>query len=268
MLREFGNKFEYVSFDDPIEREFARTDPNRFLDRFKDRPVIFDEIQYLPEIFSYIKVHIDRNREKNGRWLFAGSQQFHLMKNISESLVGRIAILELLPFSMLDSSSTVLCFFLLPYFKNYGKRITKTPKLFFLDSAIVCELTRQPDKDSALKGPMAGVLFEGFVIGEVIKVFAIAGKRREIYFWRSHDGLEVDLIVLLKGKLLPVEIKLTATPSTGHLNSIQKFKALAGKDSSESGILVCCVKDKVILPFNNIAIPWYKFPEWLKDQIL
>ena len=102
LLHEAGKGFDYVSFDDPIERSFAAADPNGFLDRFGDRPVILDEVQYIPEILPYLKIRIDRNRNKNGRWILTGSQQFHLMKNISESLAGRIAILELLPFSLLE----------------------------------------------------------------------------------------------------------------------------------------------------------------------
>src|SRR3989304_2270744 len=92
----------YVSFDDPLERNFAREDPHAFLDRFKKQPVILDEVQYVPELLQYLKMRIDQNREQNGRWILTGSQQLQLMHNISESLAGRIAILELLPFSILE----------------------------------------------------------------------------------------------------------------------------------------------------------------------
>src|SRR4030042_5942652 len=102
LSHEVGKTAEYASLDDPLERSFALSDPNGFLDRFGERPVILDEVQYVPEIFPYLKIRIDRERKKTGKWLLTGSQQFQLMKNISESLAGRIAILELLPFSLLE----------------------------------------------------------------------------------------------------------------------------------------------------------------------
>ncbi|WNY25826.1 ATP-binding protein [Methanolapillus millepedarum] len=83
----------YVSLDDPQIRELAQTDPNLFLQTYKT-PLLIDEIQYAPELFPYIKMAIDREKKKGLFWL-TGSQQFQMMKNVSESLAGRIAILEL-----------------------------------------------------------------------------------------------------------------------------------------------------------------------------
>jgi predicted AAA+ superfamily ATPase len=103
LVHEYGDKSEYVSFDDPLERSFALSDPNGFLDRLRERPAILDEIQYVPEILPYLKIRIDRDRKRNGKWILTGSQQFQLMKNVSESLAGRIAILELYPFSLLEN---------------------------------------------------------------------------------------------------------------------------------------------------------------------
>lgn len=355
LLQEAGDMAEYVSLDDPLERSFALSDPNGFLDRFGGKPMIIDEIQYVPELFPYIKVRIDRARHQNGRWLLTGSQQFQLMKNVSESLAGRIAILELYPFSLLEKKeveleSTIwnglypepsifpekrnlwvssyiqtyierdvrqmqnikdirafelfmgliasingqmfntaslsrdvgvtlptikswagileasyICFMLQPYFKNYGKRLIKTPKVYFLDTALVCTMTRQPNAIAAISGAMGGSLFEGFIISEAVKVFAIKGKRPDIYFWRSHDGLEVDLIIQTGGKLYPVEIKLTSTPTIRHLEPLNRFKKLAGNDASNIGIIVCRVEKKRTLPENNIAMPWHLFSEWLNS---
>ncbi|MBI5409281.1 MAG: AAA family ATPase, partial [Nitrospirae bacterium] len=99
LLHEMGKNSDYLSFDDPMERSFAVSDPNGFLDRFEKRPVILDEVQYAPEILPYLKMRIDKERRKSGKWLLTGSQQFQLMKDVTESLAGRIAIIELLPFS-------------------------------------------------------------------------------------------------------------------------------------------------------------------------
>lgn len=360
LRNEAENNTIYISFDDPVERGFALSDPNGFLDRFGDRPVILDEIQYAPQILSYLKMRIDRDRHRNGKWLLTGSQHFHLMKNISESLAGRVAVLELLPFSILEHAvkgtealektiwnggypdpslhparrelwvrsyiqtylerdvrqlqnikdlrtfetfialaaawhgqvfntavlsrqigvslptikawagvleASYLCYLLPPYFRNYGKRLIKTPKLYFVDSAIACSLTRQADGVSAMSGAMAGTLFEGFIISEAEKVFAMKGMKPDIFFWRSHDGLEVDLVISIKGKLFPIEIKLTATPTLMHLDPLNKFRSIAGKDSADTGILVCRINKASPMPNNNMALPWHQFPEWLFNKL-
>lgn len=357
LLHELGEKTDYVSFDDPLERDFALKDPNGFLERFGGRPVILDEIQYVPELLPYLKMRIDGERKANGRWLLTGSQQFQLMKNISESLAGRIAVLELLSFSVLEDKekklesavwnggypepvlspekrdmwlrsyiqtyierdvrqlqnvkdlrtfelflglsaayhsqtfntasmsrdvgtslptikswasvleASYLCFFLPPYFKNYGKRLVKTPKLYYLDPALVCAMTRQPDAESALAGAMGGAIFEGLIVSEAVKVFAMKGRRPDLYFWRSHDGLEVDLLIKIGAKLHPVEIKLTSTPSVKHLEPIGRFKAIAGKDAADSGLVVCRIKKSAPMPSNNMAVPWNEFPKWLWESL-
>jgi len=98
-LRTVSNNIPYITFDDPLNREFARNDPNEFLNQFKGGSVILDEIQYVPEILQNIKIRIDNDR-KPGIWIMTGSQQYPLMSGISETLAGRVAILELLPFSL------------------------------------------------------------------------------------------------------------------------------------------------------------------------
>jgi predicted AAA+ superfamily ATPase len=91
-------KKPYISFDDMTETNAAKADAKTFLSLHRP-PVIFDEIQYVPELFPYIKLNVDRNKKK-GMYFLTGSQQFHLMKNVSESLVGRIGILQLMGLSM------------------------------------------------------------------------------------------------------------------------------------------------------------------------
>jgi len=87
----------YVSLEDPDQREFATTDPRGFLAQFRG-PVILDEAQRAPVLFSYIQTVSDREGEK-GQYVLTGSQSFLLMRTISQSLAGRAAILHLLPFS-------------------------------------------------------------------------------------------------------------------------------------------------------------------------
>lgn len=104
MLKAIFPKYDYITFDDIELRNKAKKDPGLFVDSLKN-PVIIDEIQYVPEILSYIKIHIDKYRtamrsyEVNGKFILTGSQVFILMAGLSETLAGRVALFELLPFS-------------------------------------------------------------------------------------------------------------------------------------------------------------------------
>jgi uncharacterized protein len=84
---------DYITFDDPDAVSSFRADPKTFL-ALHSPPVIFDEIQHVPDIFLYLKMDIDRNR-RNGMYYLTGSQQFELMQNVSETLAGRIGIMHL-----------------------------------------------------------------------------------------------------------------------------------------------------------------------------
>lgn len=87
----------YVTLDDLEKRDLAKNDPNLFLTQFKS-PLIIDEVQYAPELFPVIKKIVDEN-DANGQFWLTGSQQFNLIKNIQESLAGRVAILDILGLS-------------------------------------------------------------------------------------------------------------------------------------------------------------------------
>lgn len=88
----------YVTLDDPLLAQLARTEPALFLQRFQP-PVLIDEIQYAPELLPYIKMQVDTHHQKGAFWL-TGSQQFQLMKGVSESLAGRVAATHLLGLSL------------------------------------------------------------------------------------------------------------------------------------------------------------------------
>ncbi|OFW81025.1 MAG: ATPase [Alphaproteobacteria bacterium RIFCSPLOWO2_01_FULL_40_26] len=91
---------KYVTLDDLNARNMAQNDPALFIKTYKP-PVIIDEIQYAPQLFSYIKIAVDREKKKGMFWL-TGSQKFHLMKGITETLAGRVAILDLLGLSQAE----------------------------------------------------------------------------------------------------------------------------------------------------------------------
>ena len=98
MLKNIKPDINYLTLDDMILNEEAQNDPNLFLKSHKT-PVIIDEIQYAPDLLRYIKIAIDNSEEK-AMFYLTGSQQFHLMKNVSESLAGRIGIVNLLGLSL------------------------------------------------------------------------------------------------------------------------------------------------------------------------
>lgn len=98
-----GTDRGYVSLDDLNERSIAKTDPELFLQLHKP-PVLIDEVQYAPELFTYIKIHVDKKRNPGDFWL-TGSQVFKLMEGVQESLTGRVAVLSLTSLSQAEISN-------------------------------------------------------------------------------------------------------------------------------------------------------------------
>ncbi len=94
LLQKLFKDVEYVTLDKVLFAEEAEENPTRFLDRFKNQ-VIIDEIQYAPSLFRELKIKVDEQRDVKGKWILTGSQQFALMKQVSESLAGRVRILNL-----------------------------------------------------------------------------------------------------------------------------------------------------------------------------
>ena len=95
-----GTDRGYVSLDDLNERNIAKTDPELFLQLYKP-PVLIDEVQYAPELFTYIKIYVDKHRKTGDFWL-TGSQAFQLMRGVQESLAGRVAVLSLTSLSQAE----------------------------------------------------------------------------------------------------------------------------------------------------------------------
>jgi predicted AAA+ superfamily ATPase len=102
LLRRLFPKATYVLLEDPDVQGRARSDPRGMLEELR-APVVFDEIQNVPELFAYVRTQIDRAPRKMGQWLFTGSQEAPLMQGVSESMAGRAAILQLLPFSLAET---------------------------------------------------------------------------------------------------------------------------------------------------------------------
>ncbi|OGU11085.1 MAG: hypothetical protein A2075_13490 [Geobacteraceae bacterium GWC2_58_44] len=337
LLRHCLPDYKYVTLDDPFFREQAYSDPLFFLDSLGERAII-DEIQLVPSLLSYVKIRVDNRRSVKGQYVFTGSQQFGLIKNLSDSLAGRIALLELLPLSVAEkrrqltlADTTALfrhaalrgcypelvvdqsvdlqswyasylqtylerdirtiynigdlrdfqrfvrllaarcgqqlnmsdfsrdlgisvptvkswlsileasrvIYLLSPYYSNLGKRITKMPKIYFIDIGLACNLAGVRDEAHLFNGPMAGHLFENFCIQETVKFFLGRGEQPPLYYIRTSNGLEVDLLIEPSaGVLIPVEIKLTKTPVPQLAHTLVTFRELFALLSPAPGMLI------------------------------
>lgn len=357
-LRTVAPEAMYISFDDPVQREVARLDPRGLLARAGHRPLLLDEVQYVPTLLPYVKMAIDADRSRRGGFLLTGSQQLALMSGLTESLAGRVALLELLPFSILELeaagprsiaemvwcggypdpalhpeardlwlssylatyverdvrqvrdvqdlrsfesflglvaarhgqelnlaglgrdvgitvptarawisvlAASYIVHLLPPWHTDLGKRIVKSPKCYLVDPALVCALTRISSADAALAGPLGGALLEGVVVSETLKLFAAAGMRPAAWYWRSQDGLEVDMLVEVGGEVIPVEMKLTATPSPRHADSLRRFRRIL--PSAAPGLVVCNVAERTPLGGGVEAIPWRTWSAELAQRL-
>lgn len=146
--------------------------------------------------------------------------------------------------SILEASGII--YILRPYYVNLTSRIVKSPKVFFTDLGLVCYLTGQRDRSALTRGPQAGADWESFVIQEVLKLFYNRGVDPRIFFLRTNNGLEVDLLIEIKpGRLIPCEIKRTLTPSAGHASTIARLRDIFGvKAVVEPGFVVCPIKSE------------------------
>ena len=119
-------------------------------------------------------------------------------------------------------------FLLRPYHINLGSRIVKSPKVYFTDIGLVNYLIGNKSKAALTRGLQAGAIFENFVVQELLKHYYNLGLNPPIYYYRTNNGLEVDIIIEERtGVLRPCEVKLSKTPNSGMLNSIERFRSLS-----------------------------------------
>ena len=126
---------------------------------------------------------------------------------------------------------------LAPYHRNFGKRLVKTPKLYFLDVGLAAWLLGIRDASTIATHAMRGALFETFVIGEFIKQRHNAGQPAELYFWRDNVGHEIDLLFETGSRLQPVEIKSGMTFSYSWLDAAKRWKAFAGDTALDPWVI-------------------------------
>lgn len=124
--------------------------------------------------------------------------------------------------SVLEASYQITI--LRPYFANVGKRLAKTPKVYFSDVGTLCFLTGLREPEHAFAGPMGGAILETAVLAELMRTITHRGTNPLVYFWRTTAGTEVDFIVDSDKHLVPIEVKLSATPRRAMVSSIKKFQ--------------------------------------------
>lgn len=118
-----------------------------------------------------------------------------------------------------------------PYHRNFGKRLVKAPKLYFLDVGLACWLLGISSAEMLALHPLRGALFETWVVGEFIKTRYNAGQPADLFFWRDSNGLESDLLFETEGRLQPVEIKSGQTITTDYIRAGQKAGRIAGEEA-------------------------------------
>ena len=131
--------------------------------------------------------------------------------------------------SVLEASDLV--HLLPPYHRNFGKRLVKSPKLYFVDVGLACWLLGVRSTEVLALHPLRGALFETLVVGEFLKARHNRGLPPELYFWRDNNGLEADLLFERDGRLQPVEIKSGRTVTADYLRAAHKAARIAGEDA-------------------------------------
>lgn len=363
LLPEYG----YSVLDDYNELEIAKRDPALF---FKNHqlPVLVDEVQRAPELFLQMKLLVDES-EKKGRIVITGSQSYRLLKNASDSLVGRVCIVDMASLSMREklgisfnkefvpepgylkaracklkpyssiwseihrgslpelqnqdiewepyyrsyvrtyldrdvadlintsnllkfnafmrslaartgelfnadsiandigvSSHTIkewtsileasgLIILLRSYSSNLSNRVVKTPKVYFMDTGLVCYLVGWSSPAVAMNGAMSGALFETFVVSEVVKSYYNSGHDLSgLFFYRDKNMKEIDLVIEKDGIVYPVEIKKTARPTIGMAKGFSALASISGKPIGQ-GCIICQADRLFELGDNVSAVP-------------
>ena len=152
--------------------------------------------------------------------------------------------------SVLKASYVV--FELPPYFENVGKRVIKSPKLYFTDTGLAAFLLGIRTSDQARRDPLRGRLYENLIILEILKARLNKGLRPDIYFYRDTHGNEVDLVIKEGSTVTPVEIKSAETFNEEFLKGIRKFKDIVGLGRTGKGAVLYNGRERFLV--NDVVI--------------
>ncbi len=156
--------------------------------------------------------------------------------------------------SLLETSG--ILFVLPPHYKNFKKRIVKTPKLYFTDTGVLSFLLSIRNPDELISHPLWGNIFETFIISEFYKRVHHTGEKPPFYFWRDKTGNEIDLIVDIGSKLLPIEIKASKTYSPKLKTNIFSWLNLKN-NTSEKGFVIYRGEEVIGKRSAVRVIPWW-----------
>jgi hypothetical protein len=158
--------------------------------------------------------------------------------------------------SILEASGQIIS--VKPFYLNKGKRIVKSPKIYFLDTGLLCYLTGITTISQIFKGPLSGQLLETLVLGEIVRNFYNQGKIPRIFWWRTSYGEEVDFIIEDKGRIIPLEVKLSSKANKNMVKGLISFCKLFS-DKIEKAFLVNLSQDRLMLDKKITAIPFVDF---------
>lgn len=145
-----------------------------------------------------------------------------------------------------------ITFRLQPFYKNFNKRLVKTPKLYFYDSGLVCHLLGIEGAEHAQIHASRGALFEGYVISEILKHYMAKAQTPHLYFWNNNKGFEVDLLVERKGVLNAVKIKASSTFSKSFLKQLTQWKDLGEEAKTSDTTLIYTGDESFTLSGNEV----------------
>lgn len=163
-----------------------------------------------------------------------------MMKNITESLAGRVAVLNLQDFAWAEECR--------------DQRAIKTPKLYFMDTGLRAYLAGWLHADALERGAMAGVMLEPYVVVEIIKSYLNAGRSPNLYYYRDKDQREIDLIIIENGVLYPLENKKHSRSPVKKIENTFKLLEKLGLPIQYSGI-ICYTNQLVPVSDTMTLIP-------------
>jgi uncharacterized protein len=325
LVREVFASKPYATLEDPDVRATALADPRGFLGLYPDGAIL-DEVQRAPDLFSYLQGLVDE-QQVMGQWILTGSQQLGLMSGVSQTLAGRVGLLQLLPFSVGEllagnalpasrsledmlwrglypaptlrkvppsewyadyfatyverdvrqmlqvrdltafrlfvrmcaartgqllnlsalaadcgiSTNTAkgwlsvleasyIVFTLKPHHANFGKQLTKSPKLYFHDTGLATWLAGLRSADALSLSSMRGALFENWAVCEALKHSYNQRLDLQMHFWRNKSGIEVDLLIEFEQRLQAVEFKAGKTVASDWFGSLKRYAELMMKN--------------------------------------
>ncbi len=156
--------------------------------------------------------------------------------------------------SILETSG--LIYILPPYFENFSKRIIKTPKIYFVDTGLLCHLLSIRHVEHLKVHPLLGFIFENFMISECFKRFYNLGETPPLYFWKDQSGNEVDLLIYEGVSSFPLEFKLSRSYHSDFKKGIERWLAM-DDNPAKSGLVVYCGEHSLQTQTPVPAVPWY-----------